>query len=126
MAEENPYRAPGTMIGGKGAVLTRRLVRWAWFGMLAVCPVGLIVVEVVYPDVDSHPPPYPPLLPAERWVTRLWEVHFWASAVAAAMVVVVFRRWSRRVWAWVGLAVWLVVVMVWMIGTSMGKSGKYF
>jgi len=70
----------------------RRLLWAAWVCALVAAPTGLLVVELVYPDVPSHPPPWPsePSQP-ERFAGGLLIAHLVLSPIAAVAVPLLVR-----------------------------------
>jgi hypothetical protein len=101
---------------------------WAiWLLSLAVCPTGLLVVELSYPDAPSssreeHRPVHST---AAWWAGVLLDAHFCLSVAAAAAVFVIARWWPWRLIAWVGIGLWLYAVLGFALGIWMSKTGDY-
>src|SRR5438034_201215 len=95
------------------------------FALLAV-PFGFVVVDRAFPNVPTHPPPWPaePSQP-ERLTSGLLTGHVVASAIVALAVPALIRGWPHRLAAWIIIAVWLGVMGLATLAIVMGKTGKY-
>jgi hypothetical protein len=97
-----------------------------WLIALLIAPVGLVVVNAVYPTIPSYPPPWPaePSAP-ERLASGLFIWHLVASAAAATAVPMRSRSWSVRLAGLVGIAGLVCGMGVFTLMTVMAKTGKY-
>src|SRR5262245_3414316 len=105
----------------------RRWLLWAvWFLSLFGAPAGLLVVNAVYPDVPSYPPPWPaePSMP-ERLASGLLILHLVLLVPAAALTWALIRKWAVVLAVWAAIAAGAWVMMLLTLGVVMAKSGKY-
>ncbi len=107
------------------------VVRWPWWRVwvlcLTACPLGLLVVWLVFPHVEPTLPPLgAPPSPPQRWAGGLFQAHVALSLVVAVAVPARMRPWSLWVPAWAGIAAGLVVTGAAALCVIMDTTGFYF
>jgi hypothetical protein len=103
-----------------------RRVFWAlWSVLVAVCPIGLIVIELWYPNVDPYPPPWPSAPLPQRWAEGLLAGQVGVSLIAAPLVLLLTRRWPLRLTVWLGETILLASAWLLYLDIIFAKTGYY-
>jgi hypothetical protein len=99
-----------------------KLVWGVWWVSLAVCPVAIAVVGMVY---ESPTPIHGPRPWAAVLVDALFTAHLGVSAIAAVAVFWLVRGWPQRSVAWGAVGAVLCLTVVLYLEAAMAATGLW-
>src|SRR4051794_35825357 len=105
----------------------RKALWVAWCVLLLGAPTGLLVVHLAFPNVPTHPPPWPEAGSLQhRLADSLGTEHLALSATAFVLTPFLTRNWGIRLAAWAGIVVWAVITGLFALTVALEKTGMYF